>query len=324
MNVVAHGLLLSIVAASPGAAADAAYPRKPIRWVVPFVLSSGTDILARAIAPDLTRAWGVPVVVDNRPGAGGTDGSKLVAQADPDGHTLLLANVAAIALAPAMRSRTPYDPLRDLTPITQLAATANLMVAVPALEVRTVEELLAYARAHPGTVKFASGGLGTAGHLAGELLQSMARVSLTHVPYPGSPAAMTALFAGAAQISFTSLVSTLPHVQAGRLRALAVTTLKRTRVLPGVPTLHESGVPGFEVSGWQGVFAPRNVPPAIALKLQAAIAAILDTPDVAERLAAQGLDPVASTPEAFRLYLESEVPKWSALIRGLKITPETD
>ena len=310
-------LIVGAVSSCGLALAEPAYPARPVRLIVPFVHATGTDVLARAIGARLTHSWQQPVVVDNRPGDGGWNGSRLAVTALPDGHTLLLANVAALAYSPAMRSGEAFDPARDLAPVTQLTATANVMLAQPAVGAVTVAQLIAAARAQPGALRFASGGAGTAGHLAGELLRSMARIELVHVPYAGSPAAMSAMLMGEAQISFTSLLSSLPHVKSGRLRALAVTSLSRARVLPEVPTLDESGVTGFEVSGWQGVLAPAGTPWAIRQQLHAAVAEVLRAAEIAAQLEASGLDVVASTPDAFGRYLKTETTKWGALIRRL-------
>lgn len=228
----AWGLTFLLAAGCTNTAVVAAandYPQKPIRLIVPFVPNTGTDILARILGERLTSSWRQPVVVDNRPGGGGMTGSVLAARAPADGYTLLLANVAALAVAPAMRTSERFSPLHELAPVTQISATANVLLVHPSLAVATPRELIAFAQAKPGAIRYASGGAGTAGHLAGELFKSMTRTSMVHSPYAGSPAAMNAILGGDAHASFTSLVSSLPHVKAKRLRAVAVTSLERVR-----------------------------------------------------------------------------------------------
>jgi len=316
--------VLSLVVIGASAASDAEavdYPRKPIRLIVPFVADTGTDILARTLSERLTTAWRQPIVVDNRPGGGGMIGALLAARATADGYTLLLANVAALAIAPAMQTNDAFDASHALAPVTQISAAANVLLVHPALGVSTTQELVALAQAKPNTIRYASGGAGTAGHLAGELFNVMAGTRMVHAPYPGSPAAMTAILSGDAQASFTSLVSSLPHIKASRLRAVAVTTIERTPALPEVPTLHESGVKDFEVSGWQAVLAPAGTPEEIRQKLQLAIAGILHTPAVAAHMQRLGLQVVASSPQTFGRYLDAEVAKWGALVRRLGSIP---
>jgi len=284
------------------------------------VRDTGTDLLGRTIGEGLMARWRQPVVVDNRPGAGGSIGSRLAARAPADGYTLLLANVAALALAPAMARSAEFDPASDLAPVSQLTGTANVMLVHPSLPVVSPGQLIALARSKPGELRYTSGGEGTAGHLAGALLGSMARIELVHAPYGGSPAAMTAILGGEAQLSFTSLVSSLPHVRSQKLRAVAVTSLARVGVLPEVPTLDESGVKGFEVSGWQAVLAPVGTPARIREKLQEAIAQSLRVPAITERLQASGLEVVASTPAQFGAYLAAEIAKWGALVERLSLS----
>ena len=239
------------------------------------------------------------------------------------GTILFVAAASACAAATGSHDSYPARPIRIVVPFVPASGTANVMVVNPSLDVLTVEQLLEVARTDPGTLRYASGGIGTAGHLAGELLKTMTRANLTHVPYKGSPAAMAGILAGEAQISFTSLVSTLPHVKSGKLRAVAVTSLKRAQVLPAVPTLHESGVTGFEVSGWQGVFAPAGTPDSIRQKLQREIARAIHVPELSKHMAVQGLTTVGSTPQEFRRYVVAEVTKWSELIGHLGLGAES-
>jgi tripartite-type tricarboxylate transporter receptor subunit TctC len=303
--------------ANNAGAADISYPKKPIRLIVPFVPGSGTDVLAREIARPLALAWGQPVVVDNRPGAGGMSGTALVAAAAADGHTLLLANVAALAIAPAMQLKPVYAPLRDFSAVTQLAGTANAIVVHPSVKLHSVRDLLSLSASDREALRYASGGTGTAGHLTGELLRTLTKINILHVPYKGSPAAMNSLLAAQTDMGFTSLVSTVPHIASGRLRAIAVTSLKRSKILPDIPTLDESGVTGFEVSGWQAILAPAGTHAAAIRKLQRQIAEIVLAPDVSARMATLGLDMIGSTPGEFARYLESEVSKWGTLVTSL-------
>jgi tripartite-type tricarboxylate transporter receptor subunit TctC len=320
--------VLSAVAVIAGlaAAGDApgqapAYPSRPIRLVVPFPPGGATDILARDVAQKLTEAWGQSVVVDNRPGAGGNIGSELVAKAPPDGYTLLMGTVGTHAINASLYAKMPYDHIRDFAPVILVAGVPNVLVVNPALPVNTVAELIAYAKANPGKLNFASSGNGTSIHLSGELFKVMAGVQMTHVPYKGSAPAVADLISGQVQLMFDNLPPSLPQIKAGKLRALAVTSSTRAPALPDVPTMAEAGLPGFEASSWFGVLAPAGTPPAIVAKLNAEIARWLATPEAKERLSKQGADAAGGSPEDFVKHIAAETTKWAKVVKdsGAKV-----
>jgi tripartite-type tricarboxylate transporter receptor subunit TctC len=298
------------------------YPSKPIRILAPFPAGSGVDVVARTIATPLSAAWGQPVVVDNRPGANGLIACELVAHAVPDGYTLLLGNASTLAIAPSLYKQVPYNPVRDYAPITRIAASANILVVHPSVPARTVQQLIALAQAKPGTLNYASAGAGNSTHLSAELFKQLANVNLVHVPYKGTPQLITDLLSGQVQLSFTSLVSAIPHTKTGRLVALGVTGPQRAASLPDVPTISEAGVKGYEVTVWQGIVAPAKTPPAIIEKLNREIVRILQSAETRDRLAGQGLESAANQPEQFRAYIASEVAKWSSVIKSAGIIPE--
>ena len=314
----ALGLLLAVVA---GGAWAQAYPVKPIRLVVPFPPGGATDILARAVAQKLTDAWGQSVIVDNRPGAGGNIGSELVAKAAPDGYTLELGTVGTHAINASLYSKMPYDHVRDFAPVILVAGVPNVLVVNPGLPVNSVQELIAYAKANPGKLNFASSGSGTSIHLAGELFKVMAGVQMTHVPYKGSSPALQDLLGGQVQLMFDNLPPSLPHIKAGKLRALGVTSATRAPALPDVPTIAESGLPGFEASSWFGVLAPAGTPPAIIAKLNAEIAKWLDTPEAKEKMLTLGANAAGGTPEDFAKHIAAETAKWAKVVKesGAKV-----
>jgi tripartite-type tricarboxylate transporter receptor subunit TctC len=305
---------LAIAAPHAPAAADA-YPARPIRFVVAFPPGGGTDIIARSIAQKLSGRLSQQVVVDNRPGAGGNIGTDVVAKSAPDGYTLLMGSAGPLAINASLFASMPFDPIRDLAPVTLAASTPNVLVVHPSLKAATVKELIALAKAHPGEINFASSGHGTPAHLAGELFNTMAGVKLVHVPYKGASPALADLLGGQVQIMFSTMPPALPHVKDGKLRALAVTSLKRSPAAPGLPTVDEAALPGFEANTWHGVVLPAGAPPAIIARLNREIVAILHQPDVVERLSAQGAEPVGSTPEEFAAYIRSETVKWAKVVR---------
>ncbi len=312
--------LVAVVAASLFAAslafAQAAYPSKPIRMVVPFPPGGTTDILARAVAQKLTEAWSQQVIVDNRPGAGGNIGSDLVAKAPPDGYTLLMGTVGTHAINPSLYARMPYDAQKDFAPVILVAGVPNVLEVNPSLPVHTVQELIAYARANPGKLNFASSGNGTSIHLSGELFKAMTGVKMTHVPYKGSAPALADLVGGQVQLMFDNLPSSLGLIKGGKLRAIAVTSTARSSALPDVPTIAESGLPGYEASSWFGVLAPARTPPAIVDKLNAAIGAWLASPEAKEKLASQGAVAAGGTPADFARYIASETVKWAKVVKA--------
>jgi tripartite-type tricarboxylate transporter receptor subunit TctC len=301
----------------PAAAASPAanYPSKPIKLVVPFPPGGPLDTVARALGQAMTASWGQPVVVDNRPGAGGGIGADVVAKSPPDGYTILMGAVSTHAINVTLYKKIPYDPLRDFVPVTQVADVPNVLVVNPALPVHSVVELIAYAKAHPGTLNFASGSNGSTGHLAGELFKSMAHIDMQHIPYKGSAPAISDLLAGQVSLMFDNLASATPLIKSGKLRALAVTTAKRTPFFPELPTIAEAGLPGFDLSTWFGVFAPAGTPPEIVTKLNVELVRILKTPEMKEHMANLGVEPVGNTPEQFLAYIRNEIPKYAKVIR---------
>jgi tripartite-type tricarboxylate transporter receptor subunit TctC len=311
---VRAALLLAAMCAAWGAHADV-YPSRPIRFVVAFPPGGGTDIIARSIAQKLAERLAQQVVVDNRPGAGGNIGTDIVAKSAPDGYTMLMGSAGPLAINASLFASMPFDPQRDLAPVTLAASTPNVLVVHPSLGVATVKELIALAKAKPGRINFASSGFGTPAQLAGELFNSMAGVRLVHVPYKGASPALADLLGGQVQIMFSTMPPALPHVKDGKLRALAVTSLKRSPAAPDLPTLTQAGLPGFEANTWHGVVLPAGAPAEVIGKLNREIVTILHLPDVVERLSAQGAEPVGSTPEEFAAYIRSETAKWAKVVR---------
>jgi len=304
----------TLAAAASGSSAQS-YPNRPVRILVPFPAGAGVDIVARMLGLPLTDVWGQAAVVDNRPGAGGTIACELAAKSAPDGYTLLLGNISTFAMAPSLYKKVNYDPVQSFAPITLVNTSANVLVAHPSVPATTTQALIALAKAKPGQINYASAGSGTSPHLAAELFKSMAGVDLVHVPYKGSPQALTDLLGGQTQIMFASLVSALPHIRQARLRALGVTSLKRAAALPDLPAINEAGLRGYDVSVWMGIVAPAGTPPAIIAQLNRQIAALLQSPDIRERLAVQGLEAASNSPAEFRTYIASEVRKWAVVIK---------
>jgi len=298
-----------------------AYPTKPIRIVVPFPPGGATDILARDVAQKLSEAWGQQVIVDNRPGAGGNIGSELVAKAAPDGYTLEMGTVGTHAINASLYAKMPYDHIRDFVPVILVAGVPNVLVVNPSVPVNSVQELIAYAKANPGKLNFASSGSGTSIHLSGELFKVMAGVQMTHVPYKGSAPAVQDLIGGQVQLMFDNLPPSLPQIKAGKLRALAVTSATRAPALPDTPTIAEAGLPGFEASSWFGLLAPAGTPPAIVAKLNAEVAKWLATPEAREKLARQGANAAGGTPEDFAKHIAAETAKWAKVVKdsGAKV-----
>jgi len=313
--VAALAAVIAIGAIAP-VAAQGAYPTKPVRLVVPFPAGGTTDILARAVAQKLSETWGQQVIVDNRPGAGGNIGSELVAKAPPDGYTLLMGTVGTHAINPSLYAKMPYDHVKDFTPVILVAGVPNVLVVNPSLPVNSVQELIAYGKANPNKLNFASSGNGTSIHLSGELFRTMTGVQMTHVPYKGSAPALTDLIGGQVQLMFDNLPSSLQFIKAGKLRALAVTSTERSSALPELPTLAESGLPGFEASSWFGVLAPAGTPNDIVTKVNGAIAAWLASPDAREKLAAQGAIAAGGPSDAFVKHIGNESAKWAKVVKA--------
>jgi tripartite-type tricarboxylate transporter receptor subunit TctC len=297
------------------------WPSKPIKWVVPFAPGGTTDILARTIGEKLSTALGQPVVVDNRPGAGGGVGAEFTARAAPDGYTIMGGTISTHAINASLYSKLPYDPVKDFAPITLIARVPNLLVVNPSIPAASVPELIALLKANPAKYTFASSGNGTSQHLSGELFKTMAGVDMQHVPYKGSPPALQDVVAGQVSMTFDNITTALPLAKGGKLRALAVTTARRSSVAPDIPTLAESGLPGFEVGSWQGVFAPAGTPPDIVKRLNTEIVKILNTPETRDKLTALGAEPVGNSPEEFAAMVKAEVVRWADVVKksGAKV-----
>ena len=294
----------------------ATYPNKPIRIVVPFPPGGATDILARATGFELQKAWGQSVIVENKPGAGGNTGADLVAKSAPDGYTLLMGTVGTHAINMSLYAKMPYDAVRDFEPIVLVAGVPNLLVVHPSVNAKSVRELTALAKAQPGKLNVASSGNGTSIHLAAELYKQMAGVDILHVPYKGSSPAVADLLGGQVQMMFDNMPSSLPHAKAGKLRALAVTSMTRSAALPDVPTMDEEGLKGFDATSWFGLLAPAGTPRDIVTKLNQAVVKALASADMRERLAAQGADPVGNTPDQFAAFIKAEIDKWAKIVKA--------
>lgn len=308
----------AIIAATPSVASAQNYPLKPIRFVSAFPAGGVNDIIARIIAQQMTEALGQQWVVENRPGAGGNLGTDYVAKAAPDGYTLLNGGMGSLTVNP-FTGKVPYDTLRDFAPVILMARSPNVVTIHPALPVKSVKQLIALARARPGELNYASGGVGSTPHLSGALFASMAGINLVHVPYKGASPATTDLLAGQVQLSFLGVASSLPLIRDGRLRGLAVTGIKRVSELPAVPSVHESGLPGYDVNPWYGVLAPAGLPRDIVAKLNTEIARVVRTPEVSRKFAAQGVETAASTPEEYAAIINADFAKWGKVIREIGI-----
>ena len=307
---------LSSGLATTAAQAQPAFPSKPLSIIVPFAAGGATDILARIVGQALSTEIGQSVIIENRPGAGGNIGGQLAAKANPDGHTLFMGAVGTHAINPSLYKKMPYDPIKDLAPLTRVANVPNLLVANPQQPFKTVQELIAYAKAHPGKVNFGSSGNGTSIHLSGEMFSHMAKADIVHVPYKGSAPAMNDLLGNQIAIMFDNMPSALQYVRAGKLNALGVTSAKRSPELPNVPTIAEAGVPGYEASSWFGLFVPAATPAPVQAKLHAALVKVLAQPDVKKRMADQGAEVVSEKPEQFAAFIQAESRKWGQVVRA--------
>ena len=314
-------LLATVLAAACGAGA-AEFPAKPIRMVVPFGAGSNTDLLARTVAVRMAENWGQQVVVDNRPGAGGNIGTDLVAKALPDGYTLVLGAASVLAINQSLYSQMPYDSATAFAPITNMVKTTNVLVVTPLLPVKSVRELIAYGKANPGKLTYASSGAGGTIHLSGELFKSMAGITMEHIAYKSSPLAHIDMIGGQVHAMFDAMPTALPQVKAGRLRALAVTTARRSAQLPDVPTIAEAALPGYEAAGWFGFAAPARTPREVIVRLNKEIVRIIQLPDVKERLISQGAEPVGDSPEEFAQFIKAEAAKWGKVIKALNLKIE--
>ena len=306
---------------APAAIAANGYPTRPIRFIVPFPPGGGNDIVGRIVAIKLGERLGQQIVVDNRGGAGGTIGTDLAAKAAPDGYTMLINNIS-LAVNATLVPQLPYDTLKDLAPVSLIGRQPNLLVVHPGVAARSVQELLAMARAKPGEVIYGSGGIGTASHLATELLKLMTHVELVHVPYKGLGPALTDLMGGRLQLVISTLASALPHVKVGKMRPLAVTTAMRSPFFPELPTMSEAGVTGYDFSTWYALVVPRGTPNDIVRRLNTELAQVLQSAFVKEQFAAQGLEPTPSTPAQLAAHLKSEVAKWGKVVRASGAKPE--
>jgi tripartite-type tricarboxylate transporter receptor subunit TctC len=315
------GAMLLGVTALGAAEAQQNYPVRPIRLVVPSSPGGGTDITARIIAPRLSEYLGQQIVIENRAGAGTMIGGEVVARAAPDGYTLLM-GISTLAINPAMYRKVPYDALKDFVPISQVVALPNMLVTHPSLPVKSVKELVSFARARPGQINFASAGVGTSPHLSMELFLSMAGVKMVHVPYKGSGQGVIDLLAGHVSVMTPSIFTALGYARASRLRALGVTSAKRASGAPDVPTIAEAGVPGYEAVQWFGVLAPAGTPPAIVTRLHKEIVRTIRAPEISQKLVSDGADPVGSSPEEFAAFLRSETTKWARVAQEVGIKPE--
>ncbi len=295
---------------------------KPLRIVVPFTPGGSTDILARALAPKLALALGVNVLVDNKPGAGGSLGAAEVARAEADGNTLLMGHIGTLAVNPSIYPKLGYDPLRSFAPVAYVARVPNVLVVNAASPLRTLQGLIEAARAKPGRMTYSSGGNGSAAHITFESLKLAARLYMLHIPYRGTAPSVTDLLAGQVDCTFTGAPAVLPHVKGGRLRALAVSSAQRIAALPDVPTVAESGYAGFEADQWYGLVAPAATPAALVARLNAEVNKALALPDVAQQLAVEGAVPVPTTPQAFAQLIAHEIPRWAAVVKAGNVRPE--
>jgi tripartite-type tricarboxylate transporter receptor subunit TctC len=309
------GLVFFYLVFASAATFAQAYPAKPLRLVAPFPPGGPADILSRIIGQHLAESWGQQVVVDNRAGAGGNIGSDIVAKAPPDGYTLLLGFVGTHAINASLYSNMPYDNIRDFEPVSRVAMVTIILVLHPSVPASSVSDLIALARSKPGELTFGSPGNGTPQHLAGELFNTMAKVKMLHIPYKGAVPALNDLLGGRVSMIFSSMPPALPHIKTGRLKALAVTSGRRSPAVPEVPTIAESGLPGYEVINWYGVLAPAGTSKEIVARLNGEIRRILGLQDVKERLAAQGAETITSTPQEFGAYIKSETEKWAKVVK---------
>jgi tripartite-type tricarboxylate transporter receptor subunit TctC len=305
------GLALALL---PAAALAQDYPARTVRIIVPFSPGGGTDLIARMLAQKLTESLGATFIVENRPGAGGAVGTAIVAKSPPDGYTLVVVS-SSHSINPSVQKSLPYDTRRDLASVSLLMSGPALLVTHPSVPAATVKELIALARAKPGALAFGSAGFGTPPHLGAELFKIMAKVDMTHVPYKGNASAFIDVMSGEISVMFPNIVSGLPHVRRGKMRGMAVSSKQRSPIAPEIPTVDESGLPGYEMGSWFGLVAPAGTPAPVIGKLQQATANALRLPDVREKLLAQGAEPIGSTPEEFNSFLDSEIARWAKVIK---------
>ena len=318
-RITGHALVVALLLAA-GACVAQSYPAKPIRFIVGFPPGGTNDILARALAPKMSEYLGQPVVIENRPGASTAIASELAARSAPDGYTLLL-NAAGHSTNPSLM-KLPFEPVKDFAFITLVAESQNLLVLHPSIPAKTVKELIAVSKKHPGVINYGSSGMGTTPHLSAQLFQYMTGVKWVHIPYKGSAIGLTATLAGEISLYFANIPAVIHHVQAGKLRPVALSGTKRTPAVPGIPTVAESGLPGFEVTSWFGIAAPARTPRPIVDRLNAETVRALGTPDLRERMLATGADPVGNTPEQYTAFVQNEIVKWGKVIKAAGIKGE--
>ena len=315
---VALALYAVTLGAFPALASAQTYPQKPIRFILPFPPGGGTDTLGRIVGQKLGESLGQQVVIDNRPGAGANIGAELAAKSPPDGYTIFMGNVAH-TINESLYSKLNYDLVRDFAPVTMLGLTANIVVVHPSVPAKSLKELIALAKARPGELNYASSGSGSSSHLAGELFKNMAHINMTHIPYKGGGPAVVNLISGEASVGFATMPSALPHVKAGKLRALAVTTSQRSQAAPDLPTVAEAGVPGYEASTWYCLLLPAGTPHDIVARLNTEMVKVLGHADVKNRLTGLGYEITTTTPEQLAAHIRSEIAKWGKVVKATGI-----
>ena len=321
-SLAALSLSLLALVTSSAQAQQTAYPVRPVRVVVPFAAGGPTDVVMRTLAPRLAEALGQQVVIENRGGAGGATGTELVAKSPPDGYTLLAGTIGGLAVSPTLNPKLGYNTLRDLAPITQTVNVAYIVSLHPSVPAKSMKELLALAKARPGKLNYGTAGAGTGPHLAGELLNMMAGINLVHVPYKGSAPAQTALMSGEVDLTFENTLIVLPQVKAGRVRPIAAAGAQRSKLMPDLPTVAESGLPGYSASGWYGMLAPIGTPKLNIAKLNADVTRVLRMPDIADRLNSLAAEPAPGTPEQFSAFIRTEIEKWAKVVKAANMKAE--
>lgn len=322
MKILQNALAVALSLVSLGTAYSQAYPTKPVRVIVGYPPGGGVDIAARLVASALSELWGNTALVDNRPGAAGGIGTEIAAKATPDGYTLMLCQIASHAINPARYKKLPYDHIRDFAPVSMIGSTPNVLVVHPSVPMKSIGELIAYAKAHPGKINYGSSGVGASPHLSIELLKSMTGIDIVSVQYKGAALALADVLGGQLHAMVGNLPGPLPSIKASKVRALGVTSAKRNARAPDVPTFAESGVPGYDVSSWYGICAPAAVPKPILAKLNADLVKILNSPELRQRLEDQGIDVTPSTPEQFAAHIKAETIRWAKVVRDTGLAAE--
>jgi len=312
----AGAILAAFSSGMVNAQAPTQYPVKAIRVIVPSAPGSGPDIMARTIAQKLSEVLSQPVIVEARPGAGGIIGSEAAAKSSPDGYTLIMGNAGSHSVNPSLYRKLPYDPLKDFAPVTLVSTAPNILIVHPSLPVKSVKDLISLAKARPGDLTFGSGGNGSTAHLSGEMFRTLAGINLVHVPFKGAPAAVLGVITGEISMAILNLPPALPHVKSGRLKALGVSTPKRSAAVPDMPTIAESGLPGYSATAWYGVLAPTGTPREIILKLNTEIVKILRTDEIKKRISSDGGEVIGSTPEEFTAVMKSDIAKWAKVVQA--------